>query len=210
LPAPAGPVAFSERLADYALRYEPRLKVLRQQVQQAETSVARTRRQRYPDLLLGTEARNYSGNGGFRQAMVTVSFNVPWGNAGKYRGEVRREQALLQAAELETRDYEQSVREEVYRVTVALEAARREAVLYRDEIVPRSGQALAAAHAAWMANRGLFNDVLEARRLLIDARLMYTRAVAEQWELLSDLVLCCGLGDLEALQMIGAQPPAKE
>ena len=38
------------------------------------------------------------------------------------------------------------------------------------------------------------------------SRLMYARAVSEQYEMLSDLVLCCGLGDLEALQMIGAQP----
>ena len=45
-------------------------------------------------------------------------------------------------------------------------------------------------------------DVLEARRMLVEARLMFARAVAEQYEMLSELVLCCGLGDLEALQML--------
>jgi hypothetical protein len=34
---------------------------------------------------------------------------------------------------------------------------------------------------------------------------MYARAVAEQYQMMSDLVLCCGLGDFEALQMIGAE-----
>ena len=42
--------------------------------------------------------------------------------------------------------------------------------------------------------------------MLLDGRLMYARTVAEQYQMLSELVLCCGLGDMEALQMIGAQP----
>jgi hypothetical protein len=48
--------------------------------------------------------------------------------------------------------------------------------------------------------------VLDARRMLLEGRLMHARAVAEQYQMLSELVLCCGLGDMEALQMIGAQP----
>jgi hypothetical protein len=50
----------------------------------------------------------------------------------------------------------------------------------------------------------MFLDVLEARRMLLEARLMSTRAVAEQWQMLSELVLCCGLADMEALQMFDA------
>jgi hypothetical protein len=44
---------------------------------------------------------------------------------------------------------------------------------------------------------------------LLEARLMFVRAVTEQYLMLSELVLCCGLADLEALQMIdAAAPPA--
>jgi len=46
--------------------------------------------------------------------------------------------------------------------------------------------------------------------MLLEGRLMHARAVAEQYQMLSDLVLCCGLGDLEALEMIGAQPEASQ
>ena len=42
--------------------------------------------------------------------------------------------------------------------------------------------------------------------MLLEGRLMYARAVSEQYQMLSELVLCCGIGDLEALQMIGAAP----
>jgi hypothetical protein len=55
----------------------------------------------------------------------------------------------------------------------------------------------------------MFRDLLDARRMLLDGRLMYVRAVSEQYQVLSDLVLCCGLGDLEALQMIGVTPEDK-
>ena len=112
----------------------------------------------------------------------------------------------LKAAELDLADYELSVREEVHMLTVKIDAARREAVLYRDQIIPRSQTALDSARSGWESNRGTFRDVLDARRMLLDGRLMRARAVAEQYQMLSELVLCCGLGDMEALQMIGAQP----
>jgi outer membrane protein TolC len=107
-------------------------------------------------------------------------------------------------------NYTLAVREEVHGLTVKIDAARREAVLYRDEIIPRSETALASARAAWESGRGMFRDVLDARRMLLEARLMFARAVSEQYQMMSELVLCCGLGDLEALQMIGAQPDSPE
>jgi len=209
LPPLAGTVVYDERLANFALRYEPKLKVLERQIKQAQAEVELTRRRRWPDVSLGTEARSYSGSGGFRQGMVTLNLNVPWGNAAKYRRDTEREQANLQARELDMADYALSVREEARKLALAVEGVRHEALAYRDEIIPPSEQALASAQAAWSANRGLFYDVLETRRALIEARLMYARAVAEQYQMLADLVLCCGLGDLEALQRIGAQPQAE-
>jgi hypothetical protein len=38
--------------------------------------------------------------------------------------------------------------------------------------------------------------------MVLEARLQFARAVGEQWSTLSELVLCCGLGDLEALEMV--------
>jgi outer membrane protein TolC len=210
LPAIAGPIVYSEQLADLSVRLEPRLQVLQRRVKEAETAVELTRRGRYPDLSVGTEVRNYTGNGDFRQAMVTLSFNLPWLNATKYRRAIQREQAKVEAAAWEAKDYAQGVREETRRLTLELDAARREALLYRDEILPRLEQALASTQAAWSANRGMFLEALEARRALIDARLTLARATAEQYRVLSELVLCCGLGDLEALYRFGAAPPMGE
>lgn len=208
LPSVAGAVVYSERLTGYALRYEPKLKVMREQIRQAETAVTVARKDRWPDVSVGVQNRNYSGNGELRQTEVMLGFSVPFGNGSKYRAAIRREDDKRKATEFDAKDYQQAIREEVHMLTVKIDAARREALLYRDQIIPRSEQALASAEAMFQSG-GALRDVLDARRMLLDGKLMYARAVAEQYEMLSELVLCCGLGDLEALQMIGAQPDSK-
>lgn len=210
LPTVAGPVFYSERLVQLAVNNEPKLRMMREQIKQAEAMVASTRRMRLPEVMVGAESRNYSGNGEWRQAEFMVSFNVPLFNRSKYRAEIRRDEARLKAAEADAADYSLGLREEIHSLTVRIDAAQREALLYRDEIIPRSETALASARAAWTAGRGMFRDVLEARRMLLEARLMFARAVSEQYQMMSELVLCCGLGDLEALQMIGAMPDTEE
>jgi len=208
LPAIAPAIPYSSRLLGFALQYEARLKVLRQDVKQADAVARQTRKQRLPDVSLGIDGRQYSGDGGFREGMFAMSLNLPWFNRDKYEADRRRDESRLRAAMLEVEDYEVSVLSDVRRVTLALDAARREALLYRDENIPRAHQALAAAHADWLGGRGLFNDIMEARRMALEGRVMETRAVAEQWQLMSELVLCCGLADLEALQMLGLEPPS--
>jgi len=209
LPTLAGQVLFNEKLVQFATKFEPKLRMMREQTVQAQATVDATRRSRYSDISAGFLGRNYSGNGEFRQAEFMVSFSLPIVNSKKYRADLRRDEARLKTTELELTDYELSVREEVHNLTVKIDAARREALVYQQEIIPRSESALASARVAWESGRGMFRDVLEARRMLLEGRLMYARAVSEQYQMLSELVLCCGIGDLEALQMIGAAPNGK-
>jgi len=209
LPTLAGQVHYTPQLARFASTYEPRLRTMREEFRAATAMADMTRRERYPEISAGVEARNYSGSGEFRQAEIVMRMSLPWFNRGKYRSAVERDKAKARAAKFEAADYEASLQEEVHGLTVKIEAARREAIAYHDEIVPRSESAIQSARSAWETGRGMFRDVLEARRMLIEARLMYVRAVTEQYEMLSDLVLCCGVGDLGALQMIGAEPKSE-
>ena len=206
LPPVAGPVFYNQQLVHYASKFEPKLRMMREQINQAQATVDSTRRSRMPDVSAGAISRNYSGNGEWRQAEIMLSFNLPVFNTAKYRADVRRDEARLRTTELDAADYELSLREEVHALTVKIDAARREALVYREEIIPRSESALSSARAGWESGRGSFRDVLDARRMLLEGRLMYARAVSEQYQMMSELVLCCGLGDLEALQMIGAMP----
>ncbi len=204
LPPLAEAIVYSDRLASFALRYEPRLRKMREEVRAAEAAINVARKERWPEVSVGFENRTYTRENDLRSTEFMVGFSIPLGNSSKYRAAIRREEEKRKAAEFETKDYAQSIREEVHGLVVKISAMRREALLYRDQIIPRSEQALASARAMFESG-GLLRDVLDTRRMLLEGKLMYVRAVAEQYEMLSELVLCCGLGDLEALQMIGAQ-----
>ena len=203
LPAVAQPIVFDDYLVHLALKGSAELKMRRQEITQSEAMVDVSRRKRYPDFSLGAEVRNFRETGEFRQSMVTLSFNLPLGNRKRYNADIRREEAKLQATQLETTDAELALKNEIHALTVKIDSARREALLYRDEIIPRSELALGSVTSGWESGRATFRDLLDARRMLLDARLMYARAVTEQFQMMSELVLCCGLGDLDALQMIG-------
>ncbi len=209
LPPTAAPLTFNEQLVRLAFQYEPEFKLRQAEIREAEAAVEVSRRARLPDLAAGAELRQYSGNGDLRQSMVKLSLNLPWGNRKHYTAAVQRDEAKLQAIRHDTDDYQLALQNEVRALTVKIDAARREALLYQDQIIPRSDAALTSAQAAWESGRGMFRDLLEARRMLVEARLMQARAVTEQYEMLSELVLCCGLGDLEALQMIGVLPDSE-
>ncbi len=206
LPEVAPEVPLSDQLYGMSVRYEPRLKAMRKELEMAEAGVEVTRRSARPNVTAGIEARQWSGSGGIREGMVTVGLTVPWFNRGKYRADVDRDRARADAIRADAADYEFDVRREVFRVWTAVDAMRREAVLYRDTILPRSRLALDTAMAAWGTGRGMFLDVMDARRMWIEARLMLARAVTEQHVMIAELVTCCGVGELDSLSMLGIPP----
>ena len=206
LPPILKPIEYNERLVNYALKFEPKLKMMRQEIERNKSAVQLTRRQRLPDINAGLEGRTFTGDGSFRSGTLMLSMNFPWANARQYRSDIHRDEEKLEAATFELADYELKIREDVHHLTLSVDAARREALLYQNELIPRAEQALANLRAAWESGRGLFNDVLEARRMVLEARLMAARAVTAHYSALAELVLCCGAGSFEALEMIGATP----
>ena len=195
LPRLMPPVVYSPALAGYAATNEPRLKVLRQGKAQAEAVTRLTETMRRPDVSLGLQGRQFSGDAGFREGTLTVSLNLPWWNAPKYRADLRRDEAKVRTIDAEMADYELSVREEVLRLTLATDAAYREAVLYRDEILQRVSQAVASHLVMWEGNRGTLRDILDARRAFLEAQLVQDRAIVEQHQALVELAALCDLPD---------------
>jgi outer membrane protein TolC len=205
LPPISGPVPFTDRLLGYASKFDPKLRMMQKQIEKAQATVEASRKGRRPDLNAAVEGRSYSGNGHERSAEVVLKMTLPWFNNDKYRAAVRRDEAKVKEIDNQIEDYVQGLRAEIHHLTARIDGSRRDALLYRDQIIPRSEQALHSAQSAWQASRDAFRDVLEARRMLIDARMMYVRAVADQYSAMSELILCCGIADLEALEMLGKQ-----
>lgn len=204
LPPVAPEIPLSERLYDMVLRFEPRLQLLREQAGFATATAERTRRSRRPDVSLGVDGRQWTGSGGFREGYFGVSLNLPWFNHRAYRAELERDLVLAESAQDDVTDYSLDARRELFRVWSRMDASRREALLYRDSIVPRSARTVESALAAWPAGRGGFLDVLEARRTLTEARLMQARATGEQHSMIAELITCCGAGDEELYDMLSA------
>ena len=204
---PVGPaIPLSEKLMTLALQSEPKLKVMALEIKQAQAAAELTRKSRLPDVSLGVEGRQYSGDGEFRSGMFTLRFGLPWFNGDKYRSDYARDKEKQKSAEQEREDQVLMVREELHHLSVEIEAARREALLYGNEISARATQALTSRVADWEAGRGMFRDVLDARRMSLDSELMSARAAAEEAEMLAELLLWTGLESFESLAPLANEP----
>ena len=205
LPDPAPLVPYSPQLLRLARLAEPQLRILDREREAAEAELVVSRRRRRPDLGLGVEGWQYGGDGGFRQGMFTLSLNLPWLNQDRYRRDIERDAARVRASGLDARDRELELEEELYRLTTRIAAERRTVLAYRDDIVPRARAADAAAVAAWTSGRGTLSEVFDTRRARLEAELEEARAIAGQWIALGELLLCCGLEELDALWDSGSK-----
>jgi outer membrane protein TolC len=195
VPALQPAVEYTPQLVAAALGEEPQLRILRQESASAQAAADLTRRARLPDVSVGLQAWQYSGDGSLKQAMATVSFSVPWLNRGKYDSDWRRDQARKRASDLAADDYALSVREELHHHVFELDAARRQAVLYQGRLIPLTEQTLASAQSAWEHGLGAFQDILDAHRLLVANQLGLAQALTQQGSLLADLCFLTGSRD---------------
>ncbi|HEX3728636.1 MAG TPA: TolC family protein [Opitutaceae bacterium] len=199
---------YTPQLVEAALASEPELRVARQESVSAQAEADLTRRSRLPDVSVGLQAWQYSGDGALKQAMATVSFSVPWLNRGKYDDDWRRDQARKRASELDAEDDALSVREELHHHVVDLAAARRQAVLYRDQLIPLTEQTLASAQSAWEHGLGSFQDILDAHRLLVADRTGQVEALSQQGSMLAEIRLLTGVRGTSALFALAGTEPS--
>jgi len=203
VPALKPAVEYTPQLVAAALGEEPKLRVLRQESASAQAAADVTRRARLPDVSVGLQAWQYSGDGSLKQAMATVSFSVPWLNRGKYDSDWRRDQARKRASDLAAEDYALAVREELHHHVVDLDAARRQVVLYQDQLIPLTEQTLASARSAWEHGLGTFQDILDSHRLLVSDQLGLVQALTQQGSLLADLCFLTGSRDPATVVSLG-------
>jgi len=196
MPEVAGPVQFDDHLVRDAVDYAPKLRILMQETEASGAMALLTKRRRMPDIGVGVEARQYSGDAGIREGSLTVDFTLPWVNARRYDSDLQRDLATRRAKERDAAEYELEIREAVHQVTMDLDTARRQALLYRDQIIPLTEQTLSSADAAWQSGLGPFQDILDAHRMLVDNRTTLARAIADQAGKLAELTLVTGVFDL--------------
>ncbi len=163
-------------MIEHATTMAPQLDTMRATIRQAESAERLARKQRLPEVSVGLEGRQFADTGEFREGTLLFGLSLPWGNRSRYAADIKREQRNREAAQLDIADMQLTLRDDVTRLAIQIENAGREAALYRNDIIPRTEQALSGARANWLNNRGMLRDVLEARRLLLEAQVNEARA----------------------------------
>ncbi len=193
---------FNDRFRRLTLRNEAKLKLLHRAAETAEAETALAKRAGKPDVKIFGELRQFSGNGEAREGLLGVAMSVPWFNRSRYRADVARAEADAQAARFDAADYERFVPVEAHRVATLAGNARREVLAYRDRILPRTTQMLEALRSSWVSGSGDLVPLFDLRRQWLDGQRMMAIATAEQWQMLAEITLCCGLADLEAIEAL--------
>jgi outer membrane protein TolC len=200
LPPVADSVPFGPVLVRFAERAEPEVLRREREISVASAAVQVTRRSQRPDFAVGVQSYHESATGTAAQGMLTVTMSVPWFNRANYRRDLERERARLASAEAQVEDARVLVRREVHRLVTQIDAGRREALLMRDVVLPRTRRLQESLEGLWTSGRAELRDLLEVRRQRIEAEMAEVRATAEYWMAVSELLLCCGLEDLETVR----------
>ncbi len=195
LPPVGSEIPADEKLVQRAEAADPMVRTVHAQGRIADARLVATHRSARPDIAFGVQAYQYTGDGGIAQGMFGITVNLPWFNRANYRRDLRRDEARVLANRLEEADATSEARRSVHRIVADLAAARRIAVLYRDDILPRTKTTLAALEAAWTPGGSDLRDLLETRRQRVEANRLAVRATADYWNAIHELLLVCGTED---------------
>ena len=198
LPARARPIAYEHRWSRDALAMEPRLRLARRMNAEAEARLEATRRSRLPNLSLGLDSRQYSGDGGLRNGSATLQMSLPWFNRSGYLKDLERERLRLEATRREIADLEAEVAMEIHHQVTRIENARIRAELTEETLSPRIRAAQEASTAALAGGSGDLREALDLRRQGLEAAHQQATAIAEQWSAIAELMLLCGWNEFPA------------
>ena len=160
-------------------RDNPQLNAMRYQVEEAQAEAEAARARKKPMFSVGTQYFTYS-RGTINDSMLVLGFKMtlPWFNRSAYKADIERAENLRAASQ---RDLDASQRELYTQLTALITEAKNQEQLneaYTHEVLPRSEKTLETLRSAWVSSKATLLEVLDARRLLLDARLEQKRALA--------------------------------
>ncbi len=176
----------------------PELRALDAAVAKEEHAIALARKDFFPDVTFGlqwidTASRSVDGLGDNGKDAVIGSFsvNLPvWGN--KYGAGVREAEARRAAASERRADRERELASGVALALYKFQDAVRKVNLYGNGLVPKGNESLAATFTAYESGEADSLDLLDAQRTLLDFRLAYQRALADQEQRLAESEMLVG------------------
>ncbi len=198
LPKVAAALAYRPEWSRQALASEPRLRLARKAQDEASARVEATRRSRRPNLSLGLDSRQYTGDGGLRNGSAILSLSLPWWNRDAYQRDLSRDRLRAEAAQREVDDLEAEVTQEIHHWVTRAEGARLRAELASQTLLPRIRAAQEVATAGLAGGTGDLREALDLRRQGLEAAIDHASALRDQWSAIAELLLLCGWQELPA------------
>jgi outer membrane protein TolC len=187
-----------EALERESLQDHPSVRAVEEAVRADEAWLRRRRLDARPDFRFGVGYVNVDDRDDTAGVLVppedngqdiwalTVGINVPVFRKRLRAGEAEAHQRV-RSTEYQLENARDRLRYTVQESLLRLQSVRGRARLHSDVIVPQAEQSLASAEAAYATNRQSFLDLLDAERVLFQARLTYHRLLADHWIALADI-----------------------
>jgi outer membrane protein TolC len=187
-----------EALEQAAVSSHPRVRAIESRVRADRIWAERRKLESRPDFRVGVgytsvgrrddpaAIANPPEDNGKDIVALSAGVNIPI-----YRQRIRAGVAEARASENADqqllRDARDRLRYGVQDAATKFDALDDRARLLRDVIIPQAEESLASAEAAYTTNRLGFLDLLDAERVLFQARLSYHRMISDLWIALADL-----------------------
>ena len=171
----------AEILAFLAER-NPELAALAHEAKAGEETVSLMRRQYIPDLSL-TLSGDLAGTAKSIMAMLTA----PFVRFDAIRASIAQARAELEASRAMRAQMERDLKARALLALYDLRNDERQIALYEQSIIPRMDEAVQITGASYSNGRAGLMDILESRRMLVEARLMYAGMRIEREKMLLEI-----------------------
>lgn len=202
LPAPRQMPEFDDVVLAAAVDQNPELAALAHQVRGRSDALELARMQWIPNI---TPSAMFTG--GIAQA-IGAGIMLPT-NVVAIRGGIREAEAMLRGSEAALRQVRSDRAALLVATLVALRNSERQARLFENEIIPLAEGVLTNARQGYAAGSAMYLDVLDAERVLLDARLVVAESRTAREQRLAELEALMGT-DIETLLNAASPTPTND
>lgn len=180
-----------EKLESIAMRNRPELRRFDHAVRRNEANVKLSKRDYYfSDFEPMVEYMQEDGRSDTWASAITI--NVPW-LWPKNRSKVKEAKEELSAAKSDYRFINNKTLFEVKDLFVRVQSSESTINLYKTGVIPQAEQSLKSARIGYEANKVDFLTLLDSERTLLNARLLYYRALTDYEQNLANLERAVGM-----------------
>ncbi len=192
VPADPHPKALAQdvkALEDLTLKSRPDLRAAALAVDRSRTSLALSRSEYLPDLMLQYRRRDMASGTDSHDAMVGLSLPLWFWRQGAMVREARAERDM---AEAEYQAARNMALFDVKDLLVKAQTAQRMIELYHTSVLPQAEQALRVTEAAYRSDAMNFLELLDAVRSLLNFRLEHYGHIAQYEQFVAELERAVG------------------